>query len=213
MLTHINDSDTLIVVLHEIYGINDHITKVCQNLADSGYDVVCPDLLDGKPYFDYAREEEAYRYFMNYVGLESAAKQITFLLRQEEGRYKRIFLLGYSVGATVAWLCGVYSVKKDESFHYGGSLVKCSGVICLYGSRIRNHLEVSLKCPALLIFGEEETSFDPHELQTQLERMEGAEVHILKGKHGFADPYGPNYNESSAREAALLIEDFTERLK
>jgi dienelactone hydrolase len=40
----------LIVVLHEIYGINDHITKTCQDLADSGYDVVCPDLLDGKPF-------------------------------------------------------------------------------------------------------------------------------------------------------------------
>lgn len=212
MLTHINHSDTLIVVLHEIYGINGHITKVCQDLADSGYDVVCPDLLDGKPFFDYAREEEAYRYFMNFVGLESAAKQVTFLLRQEEGRYRRIFLLGYSVGAAVAWLCGVDSAKKDESFHYGGSLAKCSGIICLYGSRIRDHLEVSLKCPALLIFAEEEKSFDPRELKTRLEVMEGARVYILRGKHGFADPYGPNYNETSAGEAARLIKEFTERI-
>ncbi len=213
MLSYRNNEDTLIVVLHEIYGINGHITKVCQDLADSGYDVVCPDLLDGKPFFDYAREEEAYRYFMNFVGLESAAKQVTFLLRQEEGQYDRIFLLGYSVGAAVAWLCGVDSAKTDESFHYGGSLVKCSGIICLYGSRIREHLEVSLKCPALLIFAEEEKSFDPYELKTQLETMDSAKVYILNGKHGFADPCGPNYNESSAREAVRLMADFTERIK
>ena len=213
MLDFRNNADTLIVVLHEIYGINEHITKTCQDLSDSGYDVVCPDLLDDKPFFDYAREEDAYRYFMNYVGLESAAKKVTFLLRQEEGRYRRIFLLGFSVGATAAWLCGVDSAKQDGSFHYGGSLVKCSGIICLYGSRIRDYLDVSLKCPALLIFAEEEESFDPRELKVQLERKEGAEVHILKGKHGFADPFGPNYNESSAREAAQLIEDFTERTK
>lgn len=213
MVNYRNNADTLIVVIHEIYGINDHITKLCQDLADSGYDVVCPDLLDDKPYFDYAREEEAYRYFMNFIGFESAAKKVTFLLRQEEGRYKRIFLLGSSVGATVAWLCGVDSVKTDESFHYGGSLVKCSGIICLYGSRIRDYLEVSLKCPALLIFAEEENSFDPHELQAKLGQIEGAEVHILKGKHGFADPCGPNYNEPSAREAGRLIADFTERIK
>ena len=61
MLNFRNNSDTLIVVLHEIYGINDHITKTCQELADSGYDVVCPDLLDGKPFFDYAREEDAFQ--------------------------------------------------------------------------------------------------------------------------------------------------------
>lgn len=212
MLNYRNNSEKLIVVLHEIYGINEHIAKVCQELADSGYDVVCPDLLDGKPFFDYAREEEAYRYFMNFIGFESAAKKVTFLLRQEEGRYKQVFLLGFSVGATVAWLCGVDSVKKDEGFHYGGSLVKCSGIICLYGSRIREYLDVTLKCPALLIFAEEENSFDPYGLLTHLERMEGAEVPILKGKHGFADPYAPNYRESSAREAGRLIRAFIERI-
>ncbi|HVI40046.1 MAG TPA: dienelactone hydrolase family protein [Anaerovoracaceae bacterium] len=57
MLTYQNSSDTLIVVLHEIYGINDHIAGVCQSLADSGYDVLCPDLLDGKPHYGYEREE------------------------------------------------------------------------------------------------------------------------------------------------------------
>ena len=213
MRNYRNNSDTLIVVLHEIYGFNSHITGVCQELADSGYDVVCPDLLEGKPCFDYAREEEAYRYFMNFVGFEAAAKKVTFLLRQEEGRYRRIFLLGYSVGATVAWLCAVDSVKTDDNFRYGGSLVKCSGVLCLYGSRIRDYLDVSLKCSALLVFAEEENSFAPHALRAQLETMEGAEVHILKGKHGFADPNGPNYNEASAREAIRLIEEFTERIK
>jgi dienelactone hydrolase len=213
MLNYRNNSDTLIIVLHEIYGINEHIAKVYQKLADSGYDVVCPDLLDGKPFFDYAREEEAYRYFMNFIGFESAAKRVTFLLRQEEGRYKRIFLLGFSVGATIAWLCGVDSVKKDEGFHYGGSLAKCSGIICIYGSRIREYMEVSLKCPALLIFAEEERSFDPYELQIQMEKMGGGEVHILQGKHGFADPYSPNYLELSAREAERLIKAFTERIK
>jgi dienelactone hydrolase len=213
MLNYRNNSDTLIVVLHEIYGINEHITKVCQDLADSGYDVVCPDLLDGKPIFDYAREEEAYRYFMNFIGFESASKKVTFLIRQEESRYKRIFLLGFSVGATVAWLCGVNSTKKDEDFHYGGSLANCSGIICLYGSRIRDYMDVSLKCPGLLIFAEEERSFDPHELQTQIKEMKGAEVHVLEGKHGLADPCSPNYLELSARKAERLIKAFIERIK
>lgn len=210
-LNYRNNSDTLVVVLHEIYGINDHIRKVCQDLADSGFDVTCPDLLDGKPAFEYAREEEAYRYFMNFIGFDSATKKVAFLLRREEGRYQRIFLLGFSVGATIAWLSVVDSKNTDESLHFG--LAKCSGSICLYGSRIRDHLNVSLKCPALLLFAEEEKSFDPHDLQAQMGLPEKAEVHILKGKHGFADPFSPNYNASSAREAALLIEAFTERIK
>lgn len=213
MLNYQNGSDTLIVVLHEIYGINDHIAAVCKSLADSGYDVMCPDLLDGRPGFDYEKEDEAYRYFMNFIGLEASAKRVTFLLRQEEGRYKHVFMLGYSVGATVAWLSGVYSVKGDDSFHFGGSFISCSGMICYYGSRIRDYTEVSLKCPALLIFADEEEAFEPDKLQKELAQVDQTEIHILPGKHGFADPFSANYNEASAREADTIVQDFIQRIK
>lgn len=213
MLTYRKQSDTLIVVLHEIYGVNDHIAGVCKDLADSGYDVICPDLIDGKPPYDYAHEEEAYLYFMNFVSFEPSAKRVTFLLRQEEKEYKHIFLMGYSVGATVAWLCCGDSVKNDGSFQYGGSLIKCSGAICYYGSRIRDYMEVAPRCPVLLIFPEGEKSLDPHALQRELRKKERTEVYILTGRHGFADPYSPNYHEASAREAKRITEDFLRRIR
>ena len=119
----------MIVVLHEIYGINDHITEVCQSLSDKGYDILCPNLLDGKPPYDYSREDEAYRYFINFVGFESSAKRVTFLLRQEELAYRQIYLLGYSVGATVAWLCSGDAEKCGTGFQYGGCVKKLNGVI------------------------------------------------------------------------------------
>lgn len=198
MLIYQNNSDILIIVIHEIYGLNDHIKGVCQSLADSGYDVVCPDLLDGKPAFDYAQEEEAYRYYLNFVGFEPSEKRITFLLRQEERNYKKIFLLGYSAGATVAWLCG-------------GLDFKCDGVIGYYGSRIRDYMDSTPKYPTLLIYPEEEKTFDPYELREGLSKKEKVEVHILEGKHGFADPYNINYNEISALEAKRITKDFLEK--
>lgn len=207
-----NHSDTLIVVLHEIYGINDHIAGVCKSLADMGYDVICPDLLDDKPPFDYVREEEAYLYFMNFVGMELSVKKVTFLLRQEENAYRQIFLLGYSVGATIAWLCSGDSAKCSDIFPYCGSVHKLSGVIGCYGSRIRDYTQLIPRCPVLLLFPEEEKSFDPHVLQAELSKKEMTAVHILKGKHGFADPYSPHYNEASAREAERITKEFIERL-
>jgi len=195
MLIYRNNSDTLIIVVHEIYGHNDHIKGVCQSLSDSGYDIDCPDLLDGKPPFDYAQEEEAYRYFLNFVDFEPSEKKITFLLRQEEKEYKQIFLLGYSAGATIAWLCSELNVK-------------CDGVIGFYGSRIRDYTETTPKCPVLLIYSEEEKSFDPYELREGLNKKENVEVHILDGKHGFADPYNINYNEMSTLEANRITKVF-----
>lgn len=195
MFTIRNNSDTLVIVLHEIYGINPHISGVCSNIAELGYDVVCPDLLDGKPSFAYAQEGEAYQYFLNFVGFESSAKRITFLMRQEEKDYKRIFLMGYSIGATIAWLCTANNIK-------------CDGMIGYYGSRIRDYMEISPKCPALLLFPEAEKSFDPKELQKELLEKQMVEVHIFKGTHGFADPFSIKYNEKSSGEANRMAEDF-----
>ncbi len=195
MRTWKRGSDTLIIVIHEIYGINAHINGVCRDMADAGYDVICPDLLDGKPAFPYEREEEAYQYFFNYAGFESSVKRVAFLIRQAELEYRRIFLLGFSAGATIAWLCG-------------GNLPSLNGVIGLYGSRIRDRLDLTPKCPTLLIFSKEEKSFDPVILKEKLMQKDQLEVHILEGRHGFADPYSEQYNETSAAEAKKLVAEF-----
>ncbi len=208
MLCFRNHSDTLFVVLHEIYGINRHITEVCKVLCDTGYDVVCPDLLSGRPSCDYSREEEAYRYFANYEGFESSAKKVIFLLRQEELAYRQIFLMGYSIGATIAWLCCGDSADNRKGFSYGGQIKSLKGMIGYYGSRIRDYTRVNPKCPVLLFFPEEEKSFEPLALVDELRKKEHTEVHILKGKHGFADPYSGNYNAVSASEADRILKRF-----
>lgn len=199
MLSIRNNSDTLVCVIHEIYGINQHIEGVCNRIAEMGYDVVCPDLLDGRPSFSYEQAEEAYQYFINYEGFDASVKRITFLLRQEEKSYQKIILLGYSIGATIAWLCS-------------GNDVKCDGIIGYYGSRIRDYMDVEPKCPALLIFAEEEMFFDPKALQLELNKKEKVEVDLLEGSHGFADPFSEKYSKDSADEAERIIRAFFEGL-
>jgi dienelactone hydrolase len=41
-----NQSDTAVVLIHEIYGINSHMRDVGQLLAQYGFDVCCPNLLE-----------------------------------------------------------------------------------------------------------------------------------------------------------------------
>ncbi len=42
---------------------------------------------------------------MDNVGFEYAMKQIKQILCKVRPHYKRIYVLGYSIGATLAWLC------------------------------------------------------------------------------------------------------------
>lgn len=51
LIKYIHKSNIAIVVLHEIYGVNNFIKDVCQKYYKGGYDVFCPELLGEKEFF------------------------------------------------------------------------------------------------------------------------------------------------------------------
>lgn len=99
--------------------------------------------------------------------------------------YDKVIIVGFSVGATIAWLCSENS--------------NVDGIVGYYGSRIRNYVELSPQCPTLLFFAEEK-SFHVDDLIKVLTNKQIV-VHKLLGQHGFSDPYSLKYNEGSAKKA------------
>ena len=170
-----------IIILHEIYGINKHISGVCEKYASAGYDVCCPELT-GKV-FGYHEEKEAYSYFHSHAGLDPS--KIIELLGAVRTKYDKIAVLGFSVGAAIAWRCAESGL--------------CDAVISIYGSRIRDYTDLVPKCPSLLIFASDEPSFPASEAERLLENK--ASTVIIEGNHGFSDPYSPSYNPASAAAA------------
>lgn len=180
-------SDTAVIVLHEIYGINQHIRVVCQSLSEHGFDIICPNLLEREIPFKYEQEELAYQNFMNKIDMQTASKKVKDIADEIKDQYKKIFLLGFSVGATIAWL---NSENKE-----------INGIVGFYGSRIRDYIDMSPECPAMLFFPEEEYSFHVEELIDQLNKNSSVEIFKMHGLHGFSDPYSSKYNEESAQKA------------
>lgn len=187
MLTYNNNSDTLIIVLHEIYGVNKHVINVCETLSKHHYDSIAPNLLKENVVFDYDQADLAYHNFMDNVGFENAMKQITQILCNVRPHYKRIYVLGYSIGAALAWLCSQTNL--------------CDLVIGFYGSRIRDNLAVIPSCPTLLFFPTEEESFNVDELIVKLSCLDNVKVEKMQGKHCFADKFSKNYNRESSLKA------------
>lgn len=194
----INNSSSVIIVLHEIYGINQHIQKVCEKFSIKGYDIICPNLINVSKPFNYNFQEEAYKYFTKSIGYDSAVHQVKQLLMEAKQKYKHVYLLGYSIGATIAWLC-----SSEENI--------CDGIIGYYGSRIRDYIDIIPKCPSLLIFPKKEKSFNVQELVIVLKKL-NIDVYMLSGKHGFSDPFCENYNEKSFQEAEILVDNFLEKV-
>src|SRR4051794_19897347 len=107
-------------------------------------------LLEQEIPFDYPQEQKAYRVFMDNVGFTSALHKVKNILLDIQDEYSKIFIIGYSVGATVAWLC------SEEEY--------VDGIVGYHGSRIRDYVNKNPKCPVLLFFPKMEKSFNVGEL-------------------------------------------------
>lgn len=197
MLMHCNNSDTAIVVLHEIYGVNDHIVSACNRLSTYNIDVIAPNLLNDKEPFSYEQEELAYSFFMDNIGFASALNQVKEVLYHARNNYKEIYVFGYSIGATLAWLCSETGL--------------CDLIIGFYGSRIRSYLFIEPKCPCLLFFPTAEQSFNVDALISGLSHVENVYTKKLDGHHGFADPFSQNYNKQSSSKACADIKAFVKK--
>lgn len=181
----------VIIVLHEIYGINEFIESTCKKIKQMGFDVYCPNMIGCSPFL-YRESQQAYENFINYVGFDIYEK-ISNLVCELKKKYEKVFILGFSIGATLAWRCCTTS--------------QCDGVVGCYGSRIRNYTNVIPACPTILIFARED-SFDVDTLIFQLQGKPYLEIYELNAKHGFIDSFSQNFNEQQSRYAERLITDF-----
>ena len=185
-----------IIVLHEIYGINKFIKEQCQKFREAGYAVFCPNIIERSP-FPYENSKEAYDFFIKNIGLD-VYTEIRMLIGQLKETYDKVFVIGFSVGATIAWRC------CEDSL--------CSGIIACYGSRIRDYTSLSPACPTLLLFAKED-SFDVNALVSQLQDKQHLSIAEFDAKHGFIDPFSKHFNLQQAKFAETSIARFMDECR
>jgi len=180
-----------IIVIHEIYGINEFMKQQCLKFKEAGYDVFCPNMIN-KPPFSYEKSKEAYDFFMKNIGFEMY-KEISSFVDQLREKYDNVFIIGFSVGATIAWRCCENSL--------------CSGIIASYGSRIRDYTDLVPSCPTLLLFAKED-SFDVHALVCQLQDKQHLSIIEFDAEHGFVDSFSKHFNLQQSKRAEESIDRF-----
>ncbi|MEK4762369.1 dienelactone hydrolase family protein [Viridibacillus sp. FSL E2-0187] len=179
----------LVILLHEIYGVNDHMEYYKSVFNDAEFDVIVPNLLDRKP-FHYSKEAEAYTYFMLEVGFEKAQLIVEQIINEQKQFYEDIYLVGFSIGATLAWLCSEKSV---------------SAIFAFYGSRIRQYLHINPKVPTVVYFAKNEESFNPQIILEQLQQKDQVYTHLVNKSHGYMNPFDKKYDKLAADETTNEI--------
>ncbi len=96
-----------------------------------------------------------------------------------ESRYDKVFIVGYSIGATVAWMMSEY--------------VHSAGIVCFYGSRIRDYTDIIPLSPMFIFFASNE-KFNVEALVKEIEEKRNIEVWKCIRDIMFADPYCHQFN-------------------
>ena len=188
-----------IVLLQEIFGVNQHIRNVADQYAADGYVVLAPDIF----WRQGARIE---------LGYDDEAWKRAYALMQATDFAKA----QQDIAATVKVLRARVGDEKVVSigFCFGGRLsyhTAANGLvdaaIAYYGGGIQNALERApeIKVPLLMHFGAADSHIPLDAVKRIAERFdsnEQVEIHVYDGaQHGFNCNHRASYHQRAAAEA------------
>ncbi|MGI9323354.1 MAG: dienelactone hydrolase family protein [Pseudomonadales bacterium] len=181
-----------VLVIQEIFGVNQHIREVCDGYAADGYLAVAPAIFDRvEPGIELTYEGDDMT-----RGMELAFKQLEMPNTLADlqagidylGKQGKVGAVGYCFGGLLAWLCAA----------------NATGLACVsgyYGGGIGGVKEQQPTVPTILHFGE----LDAHIPITEVEAIAAAQpdvtVHVYKADHGFNCDHRGSYDQAAAKQA------------
>lgn len=124
-----------VVVLQELFGVNADIRKHCDELAEQGYIAVAPDLfwrqepgvdLDVTSEADWQHGLRLYGAYNRDAGIGDTKETIKAVRNLPECNCK-VAVLGYCLGALMAFLAAVRNSGVDAAVAYHGGDTEISG--------------------------------------------------------------------------------------
>jgi carboxymethylenebutenolidase len=200
-----------IVVLQEIFGVNQFLRNVCDWYAAHGFVAICPDLfwrqergveLTDQTPEGWQRAFELYQGLDEAKAVEDSAAALEFL-RLHPACSGRAGAVGFCLGGNLAWLLSARS-KPDCAVGY-------------YGVGIEKNLNeaVNLGSPLMLHVAGKDQHCPPaaqQQIQEALGQNPLATIHVYSEQgHAFGRPGGEHYDPAAAELAHLRTLEFLVR--
>ncbi len=182
-----------LVILHAIWGVTPHIRALSDQLAEQGYEVIAPSLLDDVdapfPAADLDPPNLEARMAMGLASGWGAAAlprvQAAIDLLAAKGP---VFAMGFCFGGTTAWLAAS----------------RCTGLAaasCFYGGDIIGYVDEQPTVPTILHFGRADSLIPMADVEAITAGHPDLPIWLYDAGHAFVAPNGRH--DDSARLAML----------
>ena len=191
-----------LVLVHEIFGVTDHIRELCDEYAEDGYEVLGPGLFDreqpgcalGYTGSDWERAIQIARTEHDWdQGLKDTQVCIDWLAAKGHP----VFIVGYCFGGSVAWRMAQISPNLD-------------GASCYYGGYIATRfVDPAPQCATICHFGRYDNLVDIAPVEKLIEKQHPtAQIFVYEAGHGFNSDRRKDWHPESAdlaKERTLML--------
>ena len=191
-----------LVVVQEIFGINQHIRSVVDKFAAEGYLAIAPAIFDryerGVELLydggDAPKAMELYGKLMDNLDdvLADLQAGIDYLTHESKGT--RIGVVGYCFGGSAAWLAAGRLPIDAAVAYYGGAIPKL--------------LKDAPKVPIILHFGLQDDHIAMSDVNAIIDAYPEMPVYFYEAGHGFNCDMRSSYDATSSKLALERTLDF-----
>ena len=179
-----------VVVVQEIFGVNDHIRRVAEGYAADGYRVIAPALFDRvRPGIElgYTDADIAEgRKIRGQLSFDQALADVEAARKALGDR--NIGIVGYCWGGTVTWLAAARIAGFAAAASY-------------YGGGIGQFAAEHPRCPTQCHFGEKDHAIPMSEVAAVRAANPGVEVYTYPAGHGFNCDARASFDAAAAKLA------------
>jgi carboxymethylenebutenolidase len=186
-----------VVVVQEIFGVNRHIRSVGDDYASQRFWAIAPALFDRiEPNLelDYnSTDASRGMQIANRIGMENALKDVAAAITHAGStlRGKKVGVVGYCFGGTLAWLAA--------------TRLNPHAAVCYYGGRIAQYAAEVPRCPVMLHFGTK----DKHIPASETEIIQRAHPELPVFLYGAGHGFNCDQRKDYAPQAASLARQRT----
>lgn len=183
-----------VVVVQEVFGVNEHIRAVCDDYAVRGFAVLAPALYDRQQrglVFSYQSPPmERIRAFRAGIDWEKLPLDVAATIAAL--RPLRVGMVGYCLGGSVTWLAACHLGIEAGS--------------CYYATDIAKQYQETPRCPVIMHFGERDHVISMEVVEKVKETHPDLPVYVYPAGHGFNCWHRPSGGGYHVQSAALALE-------
>lgn len=201
----------VVLVVHEIFGVHEHIKDVCRRFAKAGFYALAPELFVRQGDVSKLSEMKEIQSVVAKVPDAQVMSDLdaayAFAKKDPHAAPAKLAITGFCWGGRIVWLYAAQQAALKAGIAWYGRLV---GEKDELHPRHPSELVSELKAPVLGLYGGKDQGIPVGSVEEQAQRLaassnraaKASSIHIYpEAGHAFFADYRPSYQQAAAQDA------------